>query len=112
MKDLVRASILFKVDNPEPLDALVNGIREGFLIIQADQTSALRSFEVKILSKSHQIAVDVELEVPENSTREIEDDVTEIVAKALNHSGQFTWGSRDDPNRVHLTQGLSQYAYA
>lgn len=112
MFDLVRASILFKVDGDAPLEQFVRDISEGFGIVKADKSMRLHSFQVAASEKFRQIVVNIELEVPDDSDREIEDDVAVTIQRALSHSGQLILGQGNGSGRARLTQGLSQYAYA
>lgn len=112
MFDLVRASILFKVDGDDSLDLLAKSITEGLASVKSDEGSRLHDFEVAASTKQRQIVVEVAVEVESDSSREVEDDIAEMIQLALKYSGRFSWGADDNPNRVHLTQGRSQYAYA
>ncbi|WGP05168.1 hypothetical protein QFE97_13770 [Bacillus subtilis] len=112
MFDLVRASILFKVDGDAPLEQFVRDISDGFGVVKSDKSTRLHTFQVAASEKFRQIVVHVELEVPDDPDREIEEYVGAIVERALNHSGEFTLGQGSQPGRAQLTQGLSQYAYA
>ncbi|WP_339392727.1 MULTISPECIES: hypothetical protein [Brevibacterium] len=94
------------------MDEVVKVVHQGFEAVQSDGSSRLEHFEVAASQMSRKIVVDVELQVPTESAREVEDDVDDLIHRALVHTGQFTWDSDNSPGLMHLTQGFSQYAYA